>query len=1318
MIRCPVCHRLVRAEAGCPLHLEDSRVEGGEVAFESGQVDDRWRPEIPGIEIVSLLGQGGFASVYLARQAGGPELAVKVAHTREDQRFPREAAALRRVGPPTCPELLGAGTTGQGRPYLLMERLEGETLTERLAAAPGSGALRIGQVLPLAGALCHAVERMHEAGVVHRDLKPQNVFLCRSGRLALLDFGLARGVGAADEVRAAAPHLTRTGERMGTALYMSPEQCQEAREAGHRSDIYSLGVMLFEMLTGRPPFVGDLATVMAAHVSKRPPRVSELAGLAPAFDEVMVRCLAKPPAARFGSARELYQALERAATASTAARPASPARQDGPAPRSSSRRPVALLAVRSPLPADQLASRLSSEGGVLARVHGDRYLFAFPGETAPESGLRVAARAGSHLVEQGEAGTDVVVHLAELRVRETAGGLAVAGGALERPGDWVPAGLPPGLHLTAAVSEVTGVGIAEPGGGMPLDTPTPTSSQMMMMSGAAAGAVPLVGRDALLDSALREGRAALEERCPALTTLVGDTGLGKSRVLSALAERAGPQARVVRTAARPPAAGDPEVVLRALLSVGLELAEGADAAAVEAACRDRLGGEHGEAAWPAVALVLGALDEDDARVRPILGAPGALRQTLARAAGAALRRVASAPLAIFVDDAHWADQASLDALEMCTLEGAELPIWVCVTAQPTLLTLRSLWGERAGRAAQLSVGTLPPGAMSQLAVELLRPVEFVPDPVIGRLLEMTQGVPLYMVELVQALRSAGAIRRHRGTEEWYVAADEIPHVAAGAPAAALAGHAMASLPSHLASLAGLCAVIGEEIATAEVDALTLSLPADEASLDPAFGLPRLVRFGLLRRAGKGYYSFRHPMVRDAVEARIAPARRRQLHKLVLDHLIAAGDRSRSRLERMARHAAACGEAALAADSHLELAEEDRRRHRYVDAETHYTSALERLPRADTDRRERVLAGRGKVRYRLQRFQEALADLEAARALAEARADDAAVADLLLEEAIVLDWSHGWAESARRVALAAPIVERLGDRRLEVRCRMARGRTMWRQDQAQEAIELLSEAAEVARQLEEREVYVISLLLLSPALSVRGMDRESEERFAEVISACQESGDSFHLCAAYNNRIFLWISRKEIDKATEDQHRAITLARELGFGVLERGASYNLAELLYWLGDDATAMALAQRSRVLAERLDLGAAHDLILLARIQSARADVAAARASLDAALTDLKDEESPPLIRAFQRLVELRVADQEGRELRSADWNALISEMDAAAFPDELMETLHSALGWATRHGDLESARRWGERAMELARNSPIWRDRFAVAAEATAE
>ena len=1437
----------------CPAHAE-AHAFAEDLPPAPGTV--RAPPSLPGLVLGDVLGRGGFAAVYSGRTDDGAEVAVKLAYAPDDPRFAREAAALRRIGAPTCPALYSTGRAPDGRPFIVMERLAGQTLAQRLSTAPGTGALPLEVVCARMRPLCAAVSHVHSVGVVHRDLKPHNAFLCTDGRLALLDLGLARGEGEDHEITAAAPHLTRTGDRMGTALYMSPEQCEEARAVDRRTDIYALGVMLFEMLCGRPPFAGDTASVIAAHVSRRPPRPSDFADLPAAVDEISARCLAKRPDERFAEANEIADALDRARSSSEVRRAK---RTSSPGPRTAStRRPVALLALRSRLPADQLAAQFAGERAQLARVYGDRYLFAFPAAPSPEAGIKAAARAAQALAGQTGGDIDAVVHVAELRVREREAGIKLAGSALERPADWWPEGGRSGLHLTAAAAQLgalsdgpagtgtqvhaaltgaagavaTGLGksragaatpegrraadlaaggqSAQPAGAGAADSPgagtagasaapdadadadpagfisVETRRASQVRSRISSSSVALVGRADLIAAAVEEFTTCFAGSRPTLTTLISDTGVGKSRVLEALGERLPRATRVLQVAARPPAAGQPEAVLRALLTAALDLTGTAwsapapdlaapdpaapdpaapdlaapdpaapdlaapdpaapdpadlaasdpgagagpgssdsasrsgappSAAAVERACIAQLGTEHGQAAWPAVALVLDAIDETDPRVRPILGAPGALRQTLARAAGASLRRLAAdQPLAVLLDDAHWADQASLDALEMATLDGVSAPLWVAVATLPTLLGRRPLWGERAAHARQHTIGPLAPRAMRQLAHELLRPVEFVPDPVVDRLLEMTQGVPLYMVELIQALAARGAIRRHRGTQEWYVAADEIPK-GAGATGANLAGQALTALPSHLVSLAGLCAVIADDISVAEINALSLALPSAELSLDPSFGLPRLVRLGLLRKTGKDRFGFRHPRTREAVEARIPPAQRKKLHAAALDRLRAQPERPRSARERIARHAAAAGQAAAAADALLDLAEEDRRRHRYVEAESYYSAALDQLS-ADDTRRESILGGRGRVRYRLQRFQEALADLAAARALAETRGADAAVADLLLEEATVLDWSHEWSESASRVKAAQPYVERLDDERLEARYRLARGRILWREDWVQEALGGLAEGADRASRLEDHDTRTVALLLLGPALAAAGRLDESESRFAEVIDACRERGDSLHLCAAFNNRLYLWMKRQRIEEATLDQRTAIELARELGFTMLEWGSTYNLAELLHWLGRAEEALPLAERSLALSQRVGIPVPHPALLLARVQCALGDHAAAGDLLGSVRQQFEGGDITELNRALHRLVELQVQDAVGQGATLADWTDVVDRLGRCAVVDEQVEGLHAASRWARTRGHLDAERQWILQAVDIAGESPIWKSRLQdVAAETT--
>lgn len=180
-----------------------------------------------------MLGSGGFSHVFTAyREEDGREVALKVGRPPHRDRFVREAAALRRIGAPTTPTLHHSGVV-RGRPFLVMERLHGQTLAAWMEALPGSGAASVPRVRELLRGLCAALERVHAAGVAHRDLKPENIFLREGGALSLLDLGLARFLDAPEDGESPEPEgLTLVGQRLGTPYYMAPEQCLDAREAG------------------------------------------------------------------------------------------------------------------------------------------------------------------------------------------------------------------------------------------------------------------------------------------------------------------------------------------------------------------------------------------------------------------------------------------------------------------------------------------------------------------------------------------------------------------------------------------------------------------------------------------------------------------------------------------------------------------------------------------------------------------------------------------------------------------------------------------------------------------------------------------------------------------------------------------------------------------------------------------------------------------------------------------------------------------------------------------------------------------------------
>jgi Tol biopolymer transport system component/predicted Ser/Thr protein kinase len=263
-------------------------------------------------EIISLLGAGGMGEVYEARDTRlDRTVAIKICKGRINERFEREARAVSSLNHSHICALYDIGREGSVE-FLVMEYLEGESLEARLRR----GALPIEEALRIATQIAGALDAAHRKGVVHRDLKPGNVMLTRGGA-KLLDFGLAKLVGpvvssAADTLgpTAAAP-ITAQGTILGTFQYMSPEQL-EGKETDARSDIFSFGAMLYEMITGRKGFEGSShASLIVAVMSVNPPPVSTIQPLAsPALDRLVRKCLAKSPDERWQSAGDLVSELE------------------------------------------------------------------------------------------------------------------------------------------------------------------------------------------------------------------------------------------------------------------------------------------------------------------------------------------------------------------------------------------------------------------------------------------------------------------------------------------------------------------------------------------------------------------------------------------------------------------------------------------------------------------------------------------------------------------------------------------------------------------------------------------------------------------------------------------------------------------------------------------------------------------------------------------------------------------------------------------------------------------------------------------------
>ena len=1258
---------------------------------------------MPGYEVLSCLGAGGFATVWEARplgrdgDAGRDAVAVKVgrvvtAHARE--RFAYEAAALARIGAPHVPALQGSGVLADGRPYLVMECLRGVPLSEHLGRLPGPP--DIAWVRDVGDVMFGALEAVHARGVVHGDLSPDNVFLCAGDRAGdralqarLMDIGapggaLAPMAGQGDAGQGPSRVV------VGTAEYMAPEQF--AGHADVRADIYAAGVLLYEMLTLRVPFVGSRAAIEHGHVAQRPPRPGTVAQVPGPLEELCLACLAKDPAQRPPDVAALRRMLAQACA--EAARD-----QSGPvtAPRRAAllgdaRRPVVLLAVDvtgAGGPAhDVISAIVSRRKGTIARQHGRSYVCGWAGLNDDEPAQRAAAAA----CELAGRGMRVALHVASLKVRRGRGGRPpkLYGAAVEDPSGWMP---PPGwqgILASAAFARVLPAEHTRPAPGCPgfheVAGAAPDGGPGSMPGGMFAR-VPvldttrLVGRDDVLTRAGASLDAVLRSASPGLFTLYGKSGMGKSRIarhLEGLVRRVCPEARVLSlcTARRQP--GQPNDTIGRLLDM---LAMDAGAALPASDAPAPAGQRTGRDPW-------------------LLG--DRLRSEASRS-----------PLVVILDDAHRADGATLDALEYATLDGEGVRLWVAVAARPALQRRRPMWGQRAHRHDWVNIGPLAEDAAMKLAAELLRPAEYPPAATLRRLAQWAGCSPHALSELVRTLKREGIVRKRPHGESWYVATAELDRLPASPAEQWLAARRLDALLPELAACLRLCAVLGVELLRDELEWVQdQAARAGTASttMTTEAGLDALEREGLITHLGGGVWAFPQSAFQDATYELVGEGDRLSIHGHALAFWRAqAGPRASGRvLAAIARHAGASSAWEEAADAYLTLGDRARAEHRDADADQHYTAALGLLGEDEHARRVRALGGRGKARYHMQRSPEALADLGAAKDHARALGDTRLLAELILEEATALDWAEKFAASARQVEVARPLVEGAGDARLRARYWKARGRCAFRAEHMSEAVTLLGQAAALAAEQGDDETHIVALLLLAPALVCMSRLDEAEARFEEVIALCERTGDRLHLCAAYSNRGYLWSARKSLSGIAQDLRCAVKLAREIGQPMAERVATHNLAEFLHWSGKHREALSLARRACALQRFLPAPVAPDLLLLARIHAALGELDAARHML-AQVRALDDAASHVRSGGIaMTMIELVVDAAQGR-VDAAAWDRLLHEAEHHVPGEELLEVHYFRARAAASGGAWDEVARIACSVRALLDAHPVWQAAF---------
>jgi eukaryotic-like serine/threonine-protein kinase len=841
-------------------------------------------------ELEQQVGKGAMGVVYKAwdREAKQP-VAVKIMtgdHAKA-RRFMSEAATLAQLDHSTIVRYVAHGTSSRGETYLAMEWLEGETLDKRLQSGP----LRIEETLVLGRRVTDGLGILHRRGIVHRDLKPSNLFLPGGsvGEAKILDFGIARHVW--DD-----PHLTRTSAVVGTPMYMSPEQAGAADRIDERSDIYSLGTVLFECLAGGPPFIGSTVMAILCKIClEEPPRLRELVPAAPAALEALLGVLmAKDPAHRLRDASVLAAELARISSASSPAaaswrpratlteveqrvlcaifvRSASLRAAESPDAPTISSNVASQVSVTTgalePIAGKIIAERVSAHGGRPQRLLDGSMVVTFPGELTPTDQAAEAGRCALSL------STDLIdAQIVVCTGRAATFGRMPMGDVIDR-GVALLQGTPRGsIRLDATTADLfhTCFEIKKGPDGIDLLKDREFAEAPRKVLGKA---VACVGREHELAWLERIFRSTMDSQAQAVL-VTAPAGIGKTRLRQELVsqlERGGDEFELLLGRADSVRSGSPF----ALIAPAIRRAAGVSTQDSPLTRCHKL-----------KARVARHFDDENAvRVAEFLGelagvhfpeassaALHAARQD-ARLMGDQMRAAwidwleaecAEKPVLLVLEDLHWADASSVQLVDSVMRMLRERPLMVLALARPEVsVRFPRLWDDLPLRSFALD--PLPRHICEQLVLDLLGPN--TPRDLVRRVAEQSDGNPFFLEELV------------RGVSLGHT---ELPETVLG-----MLQTRLDALGSHAARVLRAASIFGQTFDVGGVRSMMGEL--DPRTTEAMHVLVEREVIQPQQGSDSNQFVFRHALVREASYATLTERDRGLGHRLAGEWLAATGE---------------------------------------------------------------------------------------------------------------------------------------------------------------------------------------------------------------------------------------------------------------------------------------------------------------------------------------------------------------------------------------------------------------------------------------------
>jgi eukaryotic-like serine/threonine-protein kinase len=901
--------------------------------------DDASSPTLGSYRLTRRVARGGMGEIWRGVDLrSGADVAVKrlfldpghPAFERNRERLIQEAAALRRLQHGNVVRYLDAGSDAAGQPFLVLEWLEGESLAQRRRRAP----LELELVLHVARQALRGLTACHGRGIVHRDIKPGNLMLVGADELQVkvVDFGLAL---LNDETT----RLTHAGQMLGTLHYLSPEQARGLMVIDGRADLYALGVVLYELVTGRLPFESDQAVALLLKiVTEMPPDPGQLRpGLPGWLDRLILRAMSREPVDRYGSAEEMLAALEVPEARRGAASldlpeviaPATGGEVDTlQAPRSVTEevRLVQLLCLQPGEAGeagvdDQLHQALEQHGAVVYRLLGGQIIGVFGLHQTRGDETRRALEAG--LAARTLAGARARLLAASVHL-EVGQGLRLNAPELDRVAEKL-IGLPPGelvlddqlgslqpWSLVAEVRRVKGHSAVKA-----LITDAPIRPVLGEQT-------PTVGRQTELVALRAALDLAEEEREPEAVVVVGPPGIGKSRLLHELrVDLRRRTALLLEGRTSSTGAETPYALVAGAVRRQCRIRVGHDdprrLAALEAWVGQLVPGERGQQAARFIGSILGLPVEPHASLELARDDPRLMREQVTRAFETVLGQAAAAgPVCLVLEDLQWADEESLALVERLLERMERTPLLVLATGRPQLLERH----PRLFEAVEPTRIDLRPLGRRSLR-RLLRAVlgQDLPEEAEERVLAWCGGNPYFAEELITWMVGCEALVREGG--RWTLRqTPEALQLPVGVEAAIQAR--LDDLDPELKELLKAAAICGEAFWEGACEAAGHTEVARKLEALQAAEL-------VTRRTGSGVtgtreWLFRHGLLHQVALGMLPPQPRRLLHlqlaawlegvgeqdaALLAHHYKAGGDAARA-----ARYAALAGERALSdGDAH-------------------------------------------------------------------------------------------------------------------------------------------------------------------------------------------------------------------------------------------------------------------------------------------------------------------------------------------------------------------------------------------------------------------